>query len=80
MYACTRVTKAGSGGHMDEKVGKKTATSSVELGWLSGLGLVLARGGHGFESRLIFEFFFFSSTFENFLSFFGGLVCKYSKH
>ena len=26
--------------HMDE-VGKKTASSSVELGWLSGLGLIL---------------------------------------
>ena len=23
--------------------------------------------------------FFFPSTFENFLSFFGGLVCRYSK-
>ena len=32
------------------------------------MGLGLGSGGHGFESVLIFGFFF-SSTFENFLSF-----------
>ena len=64
--------EGGVRGHMDEMCisWQKTAASNVELGWLSGLGLVLLerlwRGGHGFKSRLIFEFSFFFFYFRKF--------------
>ena len=52
----------------------KNCIHSGEPGWYSGLGLGLVdwwSGDRGFESRLDLCFFF-SSTFENFLSFLAG--------
>ena len=55
----------------------KNSIQQRRAGWLSrlGLGLVVRwYGGPGFESRLVYEFFFFFLTLEKFLNFLVGLV------